>query len=123
MEFNKRKSGHEAESLAVEYLRNKGYDILEQNYHYSRFGEVDIIARLPRIKTLVFVEVKSGNRKAFGSPLEKITPHKIKQIIRVAEAYLHFKRISDWLIRFDVIVVEKDGSSFSITHLEDAFRS
>ena len=41
---NKRKIGTEYEKKAAEYLRQQGFLILEQNF-YSRFGEIDIIAK------------------------------------------------------------------------------
>ena len=65
---NKRKIGTEYEKKAAEYLRQQGFLILEQNF-YSRFGEIDIIAKDGRY--FVFIEVKcmQRNRREFAGPL------------------------------------------------------
>ena len=39
---NRRKVGTAYEKEAVLFLKNKGYEIIEQNY-YCRYGEIDII--------------------------------------------------------------------------------
>ena len=36
--------GKYGENLAKKYLENLGYKILDMNYKYSRYGEIDIIA-------------------------------------------------------------------------------
>ena len=47
--------GKVGEKLAFDYLKEKGFSIIEQNWRYSRMGEIDIIAK--DVDTLVFVEV------------------------------------------------------------------
>lgn len=121
MESNKRKEGSQGENLAIEYLRSKGYEIIDRNFHFSRAGEIDIVARDTARNTLVFVEVKSGNPGAYGDLIEKITPHKVKQVRKVADAYVHLKKIENQYIRFDVILVEMKGNDVNIRHIEDAF--
>lgn len=121
MELNKRVRGNYGEDEAVQYLEKKGYSILDRNYHYSRYGEIDIIAKDIQKNTVVFVEVKSGNPKKFGNLIEKITPHKMRQIYKVAEAYIHFKRLQNVYFRFDVILVEYDSQGNHIRHIENAF--
>ena len=49
--------GKIGENKACEYLKNKGYRIIDRNYR-EKFGEIDIIA-VSRDLTLVFVEVKT----------------------------------------------------------------
>lgn len=49
--------GKAAEKRAISYLKNNGYQILQQNYRYRK-AEVDIIAQLGN--TLIIVEVKPG---------------------------------------------------------------
>lgn len=73
-----KKTGQIGEDLAIEYLVNKGYKILERNKHFSRACEVDIIA-LDK-KTLVFVEVKTRNTNTCGIPFEAITQAKYNKI-------------------------------------------
>ena len=62
------------EELAAEYLRKKGYKIIDRNFRKG-YGEVDIVAiEDPNSseKTLVFVEVKTRTSNLYGSPLEAI---------------------------------------------------
>ncbi|MCX6816560.1 MAG: YraN family protein [Candidatus Beckwithbacteria bacterium] len=77
--------GREGEEKAVKFLKNKGYRILERNWH-TRFGEIDIICEKDKI--LVFVEVKTKTSDQFGEPWEMVNAHKIKQIQMTGEAYL-----------------------------------
>ena len=53
--MNKRQVGTQYESMAVQYLTEAGYHILERNFR-CRTGEIDIIAKDGAY--LVFVEVK-----------------------------------------------------------------
>ena len=49
--------GKLGENLACEYLKNKGYWVIERNFRRP-WGELDIVAR-QKDGTLVFVEVKA----------------------------------------------------------------
>ena len=48
--------GKKGEQKAVEFLKEKGYQIIEQNF-LKRMGEIDIIAFDPKYKEYVFIEV------------------------------------------------------------------
>lgn len=78
--------GKKGEELAVEYLKKKGYKILEVNKHFSRYCEIDIIA-LDK-NTLVFCEVKTRKTNFCGSPLEAITKSKYQNIKKGIFFYL-----------------------------------
>lgn len=111
-------SGKAGEDLAARYLMQKGYDIVERNYH-TRFGEIDIIARDARY--LAFVEVKTRARGGLTDPLESITPAKRGKIIRSALLYLQ-SHMTGLQPRFDVIgVIIGAGEKPAIKHLENAF--
>ena len=45
MEKNNRQKGDEAEALAVEFFKKKGYVILKRNFHYGQIAEIDIVAK------------------------------------------------------------------------------
>jgi Holliday junction resolvase-like predicted endonuclease len=65
-------TGNRGETLACEFLQKKGYKILQRNYR-SKWGEVDIIAKINQM--VVFVEVKTKQRtntasRGDGEPLE-----------------------------------------------------
>ena len=72
-QFNRTK-GSEGEEIAVEYLRTKGYQILEKNYSV-KFGEIDLI--IAKDNVLVFVEVKLKTTDDFGTPEEMIGKGKL----------------------------------------------
>ncbi|RMA97647.1 YraN family protein [Hydrogenothermus marinus] len=112
--MNKRHIGKEKENIAKEYLKNKGYQILATNF-YSKFGEIDIIAKDKN--TLVFIEVRSKSYEAFGLPEETIDKPKIQKIIKTAQLFIEKENIDYDEIRFDVISILND----KINHIESAF--
>jgi len=113
--------GEEGEKLAVELLKSKQYEIIKQNYRYSK-GEIDIIAKDPRDGFLVFVEVKTRQNLEYGEPEYAITQSKIKQIKKIAELYLYEKNIDEVECRFDVIaILFRQNLPPLINHLENAF--
>ncbi|MFA6989688.1 MAG: YraN family protein [Candidatus Gastranaerophilaceae bacterium] len=85
--MNNKSKGRVGEELAVEFLKKKGIKIIETNWRYSRFGEIDIIVLDNNI--LAFVEVKTRTTENFGHPLEAINMKKILQIRSTAQAYIH----------------------------------
>jgi putative endonuclease len=100
MTLQKKKLGAKGEDIAVRFLRNKGYRILERNYRV-KLGEIDIIAE--QGADLVFIEVKTRSDRFFGSPLEALTEAKQRQLARVALEYLSKKEWLDRPVRFDVV--------------------
>jgi putative endonuclease len=116
-----KKIGEQGEEIAVELLTSKGYDIIERNYRYGK-GEIDIIAFDHMKNYIVFVEVKSRQNLEFGSPEYAITKNKIRQVRRIAEAYLYEKEIKDTDCRFDVIsVLFRNKIKPIVNHYENAF--
>lgn len=84
--MNNISTGKKGEALACEYLIKKGYKILETNKRFSRFCEIDIIAKDK--DTLVFCEVKTRKTNVCGSPLEAITKSKYQNIKKGIFFYL-----------------------------------
>ncbi len=87
--------GKIGESIAAEFLRNKGLVILEMNYLKS-FGEIDIVAR--GTKGIHFVEVKTVTHETKADlehavthetwrPEEMVHSHKLHQIAKAIEAW------------------------------------
>lgn len=114
---NNNELGRKGEGIAVDFLRNSGYDILETNYRYRR-GEIDLIAR--KEKLLIFVEVKLRSRTDYGYPEMAVDDKKAGLIMETAENYL---QNNDWKhdIRFDIIsVVTKENKVVEVEHFEDA---
>lgn len=106
------------EDLALRYLIQHDYTLLERNYR-TRRGEIDLIVR--KDDTLVFVEVKLRRGTGFGFPLEAVTPHKQSTLRSVAEHYLYTRRPPFHTLRFDVIGILADRPDVRLDHIEDAF--
>lgn len=109
--------GKAGEIIACNYLKNKGYKILETNYK-NLIGEIDIIAK--HYKTLVFIEVKTRLTRAFGDPLEAINYKKQQKIRNVATLYLKEHKMLNALSRFDAISI-LGLENPEISHVTDAF--
>jgi len=110
--------GKSGEDLAVRYLENQGYTIVERNYRL-RIGEIDIIARDGEF--LVFVEVKTRRSSCFGSPFEAVNLRKQRQISRVALAYMTRQHCGDVAVRFDVVAVYLDQRASRVELIKNAF--
>lgn len=80
----KKEEGELGERIAVEYLKKKGFKIIDRNFRI-RGGEIDIIAIDGDV--LSFIEVKTRRSNEFGTPLEAITPWKMRALIKSAEFY------------------------------------
>lgn len=106
--------GKYGEDLAVSFLEEKGFEIIERNYRYKR-GEIDIIAMFENV-LLVFIEVKIRKNDDFGSPETFVSNKQQRLIISGAEDYVY---AINWHkdIRFDIITITND----QIEHIEDAF--
>ena len=109
--------GKKGEQLAVNYLIGKGYKIVERNWRFQK-AEIDIIAR--KADTLISVEVKTRSTKNFGNPQDFVNPKKIKLMVLAMNEYILNKDL-DIELRFDIIAITKDKSSFDIEHFKDAF--
>ncbi|HEX3010675.1 MAG TPA: YraN family protein [Syntrophomonadaceae bacterium] len=112
-----KKLGQLGEDIAVSYLTNQGYKILERNY-YTRYGEIDIICMQGKI--IVFVEVRTKSSLNYGSPEESITPRKIEHLRKAALIYLGAFHLSYEEIRFDVIAIMLADNA-RINHIPNAF--
>lgn len=103
MSPSRRITGARAERIAEDFLRKKGYEILDRNYR-SQAGEIDIIARYH--DCLIFVEVRSKKDSAFGMPEESISSVKKERLISLADAYIQSCNIEPNSWRIDVIAME-----------------
>ena len=105
--------------MAVAYLKDLGYRILDRNVR-NKLGEIDIVAQDK--DTLCFIEVKTRRTARFGSPFEAVTPRKQRKLIRLAEMYLQDKNIVASNIRFDCLAVfVEEPKDNQITLIKGAF--
>ena len=110
--------GKEGERIAEQYLKKKGYKLIERNYRCSG-GELDLIVLDRRV--IVFVEVKTRTGHGFGSPIEAVEFHKQKKMIRAAQFFLTEKRLHQRDARFDVVGVSWPDREPVVEHIENAF--
>ncbi|MDD5005220.1 MAG: YraN family protein [Candidatus Omnitrophica bacterium] len=111
--------GRKGEDLAVDFLKQKGYKIIQRNYK-NKLGEIDIIAK--ERKTLCFVEVKTRTSLKFGYPQEAINIFKQRQLNKVALSYLRQYNLLNLPARFDIVSIILDNQNkVDIEIIKDAF--
>ncbi len=116
-----RSTGSRGEEIAASFLGQQGYRILERNFR-CKGGELDIVARAPGERSLVFVEVKTRRDRSYGPPQLAVTPFKQRQISKAALTWLSRNHLHDSQARFDVIaILLEDGGRHSIEHIVNAF--
>jgi len=110
--------GKNGEDLACRELERRGYAILARRYR-TRAGEIDIVARDG--PTIVFVEVKTRDGRAFGEGAEAITALKRRRVARMALDYLMRHRLTDAPCRFDVVSIQFDAGRPAVEIFQNAF--
>lgn len=110
--------GKRGEKLAVDFLVNHKYKILETNWRYRK-SEIDIIAK--KNDVLVFIEVKSRSDDNYGRPESFVSDR--KKVLMIDAANIYMEKINhDWEIRFDVISILFHNHMYqTIEHFKDAF--
>jgi len=114
--------GNLGESLAAEWLIEKGHQIIGQQVRCS-LGEIDLITRDG--KRLVFVEVKTRLSIHHGTPEEAVTPAKQRRLTQLALSYLKEHGLLDQSARFDVVayVLNESLEVQYRRHYEHAFEA
>ena len=110
--------GNYGEDIAVNYLVNKGYKVIERNFR-CKMGEIDIVAGKDHI--LIFVEVKTRRGTVYGLPCEAVTSEKLEHIRRAAALYSLKNNLTEAQQRIDVIEVLCRGEKAYIRHTENVF--
>jgi putative endonuclease len=109
--------GKLGEQLAVDFLQQNGYTILETNWTFQK-AEIDIIAQKNNV--LAIVEVKTRSSIDLGLPQDFVNPKKMQLLVKAANEYV-VKKDLDVNARFDIIAIHKEKINFVIEHIEDAF--
>jgi putative endonuclease len=112
---NKIAIGRKGEELAAEFLENKGFTVVAENYRHKK-AEIDLIVK--KDDWLIFVEVKTRSSAAYGEPEAFVDSKKARMLFSAAEEFIY---ANNWPghVRFDVISV-KLGKEITIEHFEDA---
>ena len=110
--------GKKGETIAADFLKNKGYKIIQLNFQ-NKLGQIDIIARDKNV--VCFVEVKTRSSLRFSSPQESITKIKQNRITRTALSFLKNNHLMNVPARFDVVCVNLNNQNFEVDLIKDAF--
>lgn len=111
--------GKKGERIAKQFLEEKGYEILDENWVYGK-AEIDLIAY--KNKIIVFVEVKTRTNLAFGEPEDFVTLAKQKLMEIASLQYIDIMNHQNE-IRFDIIAITFKNNTHTLKHIEDAFWS
>lgn len=125
--MNSKEIGILGEKIAENYLKKKGYKILEKNYSPKfvsgpKIGEIDIIAK--KEGTFIFIEVKTvqKSQNVFFNPEEKVNFAKQRKIIKTAESWLIKNKIFlEVKCQIDVlaIIVDFEKKKAKIKHFKN----
>ena len=119
-----REQGEYTENLACQFLKNKGFKLIEKNFN-CRVGEIDLIMK--DADNIVFVEVRYRRNNNFGSGAESITASKQLKLVKTAELYLQQNtKLNKYPSRFDVVsitgFIETDNiNKINFDWIENAF--
>jgi putative endonuclease len=94
--------GKHGEDFAEKCLKNDGFQILARNFQRRGF-EIDLIAR--KNNRIYFFEVKTYSALSRVSAEEKITPPKIKKLIKGAQFFLLTQPRQEWGCLFELLKI------------------
>ena len=95
--------GRQAESLAADYLKKKGYKILSKNWR-TRWCEIDIVAT--KNKVVYLAEVKYRKTANWGDGVDAITQKKLQQMAFAAEYWV---ADNDWQGDYELLAISMGG--------------
>lgn len=106
-------TGQTGEQVAANFLKSKGFEILDMNFQNDsgrRLGEIDIIAKDTKQNEIVFVEVKTREYTKYKDtlPEENITYQKLRKLDKIATIYLRQHKLANYAYRFDAVSVWLD---------------
>ena len=114
-----KKIGGKGEALAVEFLKQHNYRVIERNFR-CKSGEIDIIAQDK--DSFCFIEVKTRSTGQFGSGFDAITSSKQRKLVKAALWYCAMHDRAHVPMRFDIVAVQYSSSgSPCLELLKDAF--
>ena len=105
------------EVIAIKYLQRNDYKILDTNYKFGRFWEIDVIAK--KNDLFYFIEVKYRSSEKYGTAEESITKSKLFKLEKSIYSYCMKKRIDLENISFQVIAITKEKTSHKLTHYKN----
>ena len=115
--YQRHEIGKIGEDIAVRYLQEKEYEIIERNFECKQ-GEIDIVARDK--EEYVFVEVKTRTNENYGKPREAVDKIKKKHIYKSTEFYIYIHNLENEAIRIDVIEIYNKNKKYILNHIKQA---
>ncbi len=120
----KRKLGDIGENIACDFLKRRGFEIVERNY-LRKWGEIDIVAKKSGI--IRFIEVKSVSGKVSGvtakdnyRPEDNMHPWKLKRLSRVMQTYLLEKKLDcDWQLDLVTVQIDQENRKARVEMIEN----
>lgn len=114
----RQKIGEFAEKLVAQYLKEKGYKIVERNFR-KPWGEIDIIAK--KENEFVFIEVKANSQEFESedfSPELRANYAKTRKIIKTARIFMEGKK-GEWRVDIVGITFFKKEKKAKIVHFKN----
>lgn len=112
--MNTRIIGSVKEDLAVLYLEQNDFEIIERNFK-CKIGEIDIIAKKDDV--VRFIEVKYRKGSFAGGASYAISQKKLLKISKIAEFYIMTHGLQEQSFSIDALLIEGD----SYTYLENIY--
>lgn len=107
----KRKLGDIGENIAYDFLKRRGFEIIERNY-LRKWGEIDIVTK--KLDVIHFIEVKSVSSENVTHatsdsyrPEDNMHPWKLKRLSRAMQTYLLDRKL-DCDFQLDLVTVKID---------------
>ena len=135
----KRKLGDIGENIACNFLKRRGFEILERNYS-KKWGEIDIVTK--RAGLIHFIEVKSVTRLASTCldsakrasdsesrlahatseyrPEDNMHPWKLKRLSRAMQTYLLDRKLNcDWQLDLVTVKIDQQNRTARVELIEN----
>jgi len=113
--------GNYGEKIASDYIRKKGYKIIDKNLKIS-YKELDIIAK--HKGKLIFIEVKTRTSDFLGKAEDSMSAKKLHHLKKAINMYTSSnKSINPEMVRLDLICIDIDKvkKTAKIKHYKDIF--
>lgn len=118
---NKKIIGNLGEDIALKYLEDMGFTLLERNFRAKNTrGEIDLI--MTKGVVIVFIEVKYRRQGSFGYAAYSISERKKRKLYETAEEYLIEKGLSfNQKCSFGAVLIDDTHYKREISFIEDIF--
>lgn len=112
---NNRKTGNLGESIAVKYLKSKGFSVVERNY-WRKWGEIDIVARRTSTDSLSLIN------KGFTTNISRET-QKVVHFVEVKSVSYETRSLLDWVVTHETWRPEELVHAFKLNQIRKAIES